>query len=419
MLTVLRNRTYAKLFTAHIVALLGTGLLTVALGLLAYDIAGSDAGLVLGTALAIKMVAYVLVAPLAQAITAKAPPKTVLISTNIIRGHVALCLPFVDHTWHIYALIFVLQAASATFTPTFQATIPIVLPDEKQFTRATSLSRFAYDLEALLSPVLAALLLTVTTYHHLFIGTVIGFGAAALLVAWPTLPTPDDVPNKPFTQRLTEGTRLFSTSHCLKGLLAINVVVAAGLAMVLVNTPVLVQETYARTQADVAVLYASSGAGSMLTALSIPWLLERYSHRWSMMVGAVVVIVALLGFAGTTTFLAPATQWPAALVIWFMVGAGGAAMMTPTAPFIRVHCTATQWPAAFAAQFSLSHLCFLVTYPIAGFGGAQWGFVPTALLLTAIATLGAMTAAFQWRYRSPHTVDSTCSSSPNQSTVNC
>ena len=55
MLTILANRTYRNLLTAQVIALVGTGLATVALGLLAYDIAGADAGAVLGTALAIKM----------------------------------------------------------------------------------------------------------------------------------------------------------------------------------------------------------------------------------------------------------------------------------------------------------------------------------------------------------------------------
>ena len=65
MLDVLRNRTYRHLFFAQVIALLGTGLATVALGLLAFDLAGANAGAVLGTALAIKMVAYIAVAPVA------------------------------------------------------------------------------------------------------------------------------------------------------------------------------------------------------------------------------------------------------------------------------------------------------------------------------------------------------------------
>ena len=51
MLAVLRNPTYAKLFSAQVIALLGTGLLTVALGLLAFEIAGGDAGVVMGLSL--------------------------------------------------------------------------------------------------------------------------------------------------------------------------------------------------------------------------------------------------------------------------------------------------------------------------------------------------------------------------------
>ena len=52
MLTVLANRTYRHLLSAQVVALVGTGLATIALGLLAFDIAGGNAGAVLGTALA-------------------------------------------------------------------------------------------------------------------------------------------------------------------------------------------------------------------------------------------------------------------------------------------------------------------------------------------------------------------------------
>ena len=59
MLSVLANRTCRHLFAAQVIALIVTGMMTVALGLLAFKIAGDKAGAVLGTALAIKMIAYV------------------------------------------------------------------------------------------------------------------------------------------------------------------------------------------------------------------------------------------------------------------------------------------------------------------------------------------------------------------------
>jgi hypothetical protein len=61
------KRAYYHLFFAQALALVSTGIATVALALLAYDLAGADAGAVLGTALAIKMAAYLIVAPIAAA----------------------------------------------------------------------------------------------------------------------------------------------------------------------------------------------------------------------------------------------------------------------------------------------------------------------------------------------------------------
>ena len=44
MFGILADRTYRHLFFAQVIALVGTGLATVALGLLAYDLAGANAG---------------------------------------------------------------------------------------------------------------------------------------------------------------------------------------------------------------------------------------------------------------------------------------------------------------------------------------------------------------------------------------
>jgi hypothetical protein len=42
-----------------------------------------------------------------------------LVSLDLVRAAVALLLPFVTEIWQVYVLIFVLQSASAAFTPTF------------------------------------------------------------------------------------------------------------------------------------------------------------------------------------------------------------------------------------------------------------------------------------------------------------
>lgn len=60
-------REYRHLFSAQVIALFGTGLATVALGLLAYDLAGPSAGAALVTAPSIKMLMYVVLVPVAGA----------------------------------------------------------------------------------------------------------------------------------------------------------------------------------------------------------------------------------------------------------------------------------------------------------------------------------------------------------------
>lgn len=101
MLAILENRTYRHLFLAQVIALVGTGLATVALGLLAFELAGAEAGAVLGTALAIKMIAYVGVAPVASAFTERVPRRAMLVALDLMRAGVALFLPFGTEVWQV------------------------------------------------------------------------------------------------------------------------------------------------------------------------------------------------------------------------------------------------------------------------------------------------------------------------------
>lgn len=86
----LRQRRFAWLFAAQTVSLAGSGMTAVALGLLAYDLAGGQATAVLGAALTLRIVAYVVFASLTfrlntGAIVARSsiPPKT----GAVCRGH--------------------------------------------------------------------------------------------------------------------------------------------------------------------------------------------------------------------------------------------------------------------------------------------------------------------------------------------
>lgn len=400
MLAVLANRTYGRLFLAQIIALLGTGLLTVALGLLAFALAGDRAGTVLGTALAIKMIAYVTVAPVVGAFAAQLPRKAFLIAMDLVRAAIALLLPFVSEIWQIYVLIFLLQSASAAFTPTFQATIPDVLPDEADYTKALSLSRVAYDLESLISPMLAAALLTVISYHWLFSGTVVGFLVSAALVLSVTLPvSPAVARTGGIYDRTTRGMRIYLATPRLRGLLALNMAAAAGGAMVIVNTVVFVKGRFGLGDGHVALALACFGGGSMIAALALPRLLERLPDRRVMFTAASFlggVLAVAAAFLSGITDSAGSTLWPGLLATWLLLGLGYSAVQTPSGRLLRRSAQAEDRPAVFAAQFALSHACWLVTYPLAGWLGATLPVALTFSLFALLTFASVLVAAQVW-----------------------
>lgn len=390
MWTLLKHPVFGRLFAAQVVALLGTGLLTVALGLLAFDLAGATAGAVLGTAYAIKMVAYVGLSPVAGALVANLPRRPVLIAADLVRAGVALFLPFITEVWQIYLAIFLLQTASATFTPTFQATIPDVLPDEDDYARALSLSRLAYDFENLLSPALAGVLLLVMSYHWLFGGTVVGFAVSALLILGTALPARQPAKDRPFRARLTRGIHIYLATPRLRGLLALNLTAAAAGAFVIVNTVVVVRSGFGGSDRDVALALACFGGGSMVAALALPGLLKRLSDRPVMVAGAFVLTVLMF----VQTLITP--DWGTFLILWALTGIGYSATLTPQGRLLRRSAHSEDRPAVFTAQFALSHVCWLITYPLAGQAMTAWGMGPTLGILGLVGVTGLALALRLW-----------------------
>ena len=405
MLEILADRTYRHLFAAQVVALLGTGLASVALGLLAYDLAGDGAAMVLGTLFTIKMLAYVSIAPVAGAFAERVDRRTLLVALDVVRAGVACGLPFVSEIWQVYVLIFVLQSASAAFTPTFQATIPDVLPEEPRYTRALSLSRLAYDLENIASPTLAALLLALMSYDALFLGTVAGFAASAALVLSVLLPSPKPAAPRRVRERTTRGIRLYLATPRLRGLLALNLAAAAAGAMVLVNSVVLVRGTLGLPEQALAWTMFAFGAGSMLAALGLPRVLERMPDRPVMIGGAVLMLVTLLGLAAEIALLE--LRWWVLLGAWLLVGIGYSAVLTPSGRLLRRSSHPEDRPALFAAQFALSHACWLVTYPLSGWLMTRFGAVSALVVLAVLAGVGIAGARRLWPRHDPEVLEHT------------
>jgi hypothetical protein len=95
--------------------------------------------------------------------------------------------------------------------------------------------------------------------------------------------------------------------------------------------------------------------------------------------------------------------WLCLLFVWALLGASYSAAQLPTGRLLRRSAHAVDRPSLFAAQFALSHACWLLTYPLAGWLGTIG--MPAALLTLGMLTaLGTALACILWPAPDPEAI---------------
>jgi MFS family permease len=388
---------YYRLFVAYVMALFATGVATVALSIFAYSIAPEHAGTVLGTALSLKALAYVVGGPLAAAVTLHLPRKPLLIALDLARAGSLLLLPWVTAAWQVFVVVFVFALASAIFTQVYQTVVPYLLARKEDYTKSLARSRIATELEGSMSPLLAAGLLLIMAPRGVFLVAALVFLVSAWLIQRAALPGRIAEPVGSLVARMLRGPRLFLGIADLRGLLALHVVVACATAMVMVNTVVLVQGEFGLDRRASAVAFAAFGLGAMLGAMTLIPSMRALPERAVMLTGAGLACFGL--FAGTLV----ATGYNGVLLMWIVLGLGTSMALTPATFLIRRIARPSDSQLLFAGQLSLANGVLLIGYSAAGWLGEVLGLAPTFLILGVVATLGTIAAARLWPPSGPVT----------------
>jgi MFS family permease len=168
--------------------------------------------------------------------------------------------------------------------------------------------------------------------------------------------------------------------------------------MVFVNTVVIVQAGLGLTQSAVAWALASFGAGSMVAALALPRLLESLADRRVMLGGIGLMVVGL--FAGTWV-----VGHVSLMALWFVLGLGYSTAQTPSGRLLRRSSNPEDRPALFAAQFALSHACWLLLYPLAGWLGARYGMPVTFAVLGSAGAAAVCVTLVVWPSQDPEVIE--------------
>jgi len=389
MLSVLSEKTFRNLFFAQNFSLLGSGLATIAISLLAFDLTGRNAALILSGLFTIKMLVYVVISPFAGAVADRFDTRKYLIVQDIIRAISALGLIFVSEIWHLYIIIVLIYLSTAAFTPIYQSAIPKIFKDETDYTKALSLFRIAQDMENILSYALATLLLLFLNYNLLFVGTFIGYFVSALLISgiiFPLISKKSGKKENNFHINLTLGIKRYLSISELRGLMFLNLAVSAGGSMILVNTIILVRSSLELSEIAFSITMLLFGAGCIFAAIIIPYLSKEMTVSRIMLAGSnllSVVFVALAFWLIIFDFV-----WFVLLLAWFISGFGYTLLLTPMGRVIRKVASVDEFSQVYSAQFSLSHLCWLFMYPLSGYlmtiSGGPITLLTLALLIACL-----------------------------------
>jgi len=401
-----RNRDFRLLFGAQIISLMGSGVTTVGLALFAYQLTGgTSATAVIGNALTLRILAFLLFSQPAGVIADRVSRKKILIAADILRFGLLALFPFITTVWQIYALIFAINAVTAFFTPTFEASIPEVVGDE-QYVQALSLSRVAVDVEAVAAPALAGVLVALFGVRYVFWFDAFTYLVSALLVIVVTMPhvAKDRTPLsfQVFLSEITHGTRVLLREPSLRQALTLSLAEATAGAAAIVATVSYVRDVLGRGETAFAFVMAGLGLGSSLAAILLGRATGRYEqgirdkavlhgrrHAWAaraLIAGGVVLGLILL----------PDVLKPSLIIfsfLWMLNGAGQALIAIPSSTLLAEHTKEDERGRAYAAHFALTHACWLITYPVVGHAAARWGApmtFTTAGVVCLLVTVAAM-----------------------------
>lgn len=365
----LRNPVFARLYISQATSLLGDALTWVGLALLAYELAGTNSSVILGAALTLRVTAFVILSPLAGALADRLDRKMILVSSDLARMIVIGLMPFVTEIWQIYVLMFALNTFTAFFTPTYQATIPLVTGKD-DYGQAISLSGATYEVLGVLGPGIAGAVAVFLGARSIFFLDAATFLISALLIL--TLPRSlnaardsTDTSSATTWADIQDGTTRLWKDASIRYALLLELVASVAGALVLVNTVGLVKGSLGLGNLEYGWLMAAFGVGATLAALAVGALEKRLARTRFALFGALVTTLAVLpaNLVGLMPLLA----------LWLVAGAGQNWVNLPTQALIADRTPLEVQGRVYGAHFAWSHLWWALAYPLAGWLGSSFG----------------------------------------------
>ncbi len=361
----LHNPRYARLYAAQTVSQVGDALTWVGLALLAYRLTGgNDAAPVLGFALTLRVAAFVLFSPLAGVVADRVNRKWLLVGCDLGRALVIGLMPFVSAPWQVYLLMFGLNALTAFFTPTNQATVPLVVGRDDAG-RAFALSSATTELIGIVGPGLAGLVAASVGGRDLFFIDAASFLLSGLLIlTLPALRAAQGQVRGSTWRDVRNGSARLWHDPPIRFALLMELVAAVAGALILVDTVTRVRGTLGLGEAQYGWVMAAYGLGATLASLVVGMIGKRWPRTRFVLLGALLTSLAIL--PGDFLALYPL------MAFWLLAGIGQNWVNLPTETLLAERTEEAAQGRVYGAHFAWSHLWWAFAYPVAGFLGSHF-----------------------------------------------
>jgi MFS transporter, NRE family, putaive nickel resistance protein len=391
LLGVLRIARFRRLYIAHAVSLFGDALTWVGLALLAYQLAGDEASVILGSALTLRVVAYVVIAPWAGTLADRIDRRAIMVASDLVRMLVVVGFVLASEVWQVYALMFLLNLFTALFRPAFESSIPETAGKEAA-PRAIALASATTEIFGVFGPGIAGGIAALLGTRWLFAIDATSFLLSALVLFTLRL-TSERAAAEPTTwlRDTVEGSRLLWRPPALRVALGLELAAAISGAVILVDTVLFVRGVLGLGESEYGWVMMGFGLGATLAALVFPRL-----RRWRiglMFSGAAMSALALLPVA--------MTGWVGVAALWIVAGAGQNWVNIGAQTLIAESFEQSVLGRVYGAHFAWSHLWWVGAYPIAGWLGANFAAdaFPYGGLIAAVLTLLIVTLSLISRSR--------------------
>ena len=390
LLTPLRHRDFRLLWGGMCVSLIGDGVFMIAMAWQVYALANAPTALAMvGIAMTVPTVVLLV---LGGVVSDRFDRRRVMVAADVARAVAvgaiaALSLTGALELWHMVALVALYGAGAAFFGPAFDAIVPDLLPPA-ELPRANALDQLIRPLALrLLGPALGGLLIETVGVGGAFVLDAASFAVSAVaLLAMRAAPRAR-LPGEGLLADIGAGFQYVRRRVWLWGTLgsaAIAYLLFMGPVEILV--PFLVKNELGGSAADLGLVFAAGGVGSVLCAVLIG---QRGLPRREITLMYAAWTLATLAVAG---YGLAASVWQLMLVSLVFNGletAGLVAWATTKQRHVPAHLLGRVSSLDWLISTGLLPLSFALTGPVSAALGAQ-GALIAAGATGAVVTLAAL-----------------------------